>query len=410
MKIGIISQWYEPERGSGAHPTAIAEALRDRGHDVRVLTGFPSYPEGRVHSGYSMKLRLRETHNGIELLRVPDVPSHDQSALRRALTLTSFAVSACTQVGWLRDRDVVLTYLTPATVGLAPWALQLMTKIPYVLYVQDLWPETVVASGFIGNDKASAAVERGINRALRKLYHHASGVVAISPTMAETLASRGATTPPVSVPNWVDEKTFVPAAGEWQRTLPADRTWLMYAGGVGELQALQHAIRAVHLLSGRPDIGLAIVGDGVARPGLERMACGLGVDDRVLFLGSRPMEEMPRLMAEAAAQLVSLRDLPLFAGTIPSKIQAAMACGSPIVCAVAGDAARLVAETDSGVVVPPETDMALAEAFVRMVDAGEEARGRWGANARRAYVEELSAAAGAERLEQVLSRAVESVS
>ena len=103
----------------------------------------------------------------------------------------------------------------------------------------------------------------------------------------------------VSVPNWVDEKIFAPAAGEWKRMLPTDRTWLMYAGGVGELQALQHAIRAVHLLGDRTDIGLAVVGDGVARPALERLACQLGVDERVLFLGSRPMEEMPMLAGSA---------------------------------------------------------------------------------------------------------------
>lgn len=402
----MVSQWYTPERGSAAHPTAIAEALYSRGHQVRVVTGFPSYPDGKVHSGYRMAARMHETLNGVELLRVPDVPSHDQSATRRALTLTSFAASATAQVGWLRDSEVVLTYLTPATVGLASWVLKRVRGVPYVLYVQDLWPETVTASNFIGNRRANAAAERVIHRALRRLYADAAGVIAISPTMAETLATRGSSVPPVSVPNWVDEGVFKPAVDTWQPLLPVGRTWIMYAGGVGELQALDHAVSAISRLSDRPDIGLAIVGEGVARPGLERLARNLGVAERVHFMGSRPMEEMPRLMSEAAAQLVTLRDLPLFRGTIPSKIQAAMACGSPIVCAVAGDASELVAKSQCGVVVTPESASALATAFVRVADAPADEQSEWRAAARSTYVNDLSAAAGAARLEDVLTSAI----
>lgn len=407
MKIGMISQWYEPETGSAAHPTAIARALADRGHDLKVLTGFPSYPEGKVHSGYRMRLRQEETRDGVRLLRVPDVPSHDQNAARRALTLTSFAASATANVGWLKDSDVVLTYLTPATVGLAPWTLQRLKGVPYVVYVQDLWPETVTASGFIGNERVNAAVERGIHRALSGLYRRADGVVALSPSMASTLAARGSSRRPVSIPNWVSEDVFAPAEPGWRPQLPTDRLWFMYAGGMGDVQALDHAVRAIALLADRSDIGLAFVGDGVARPGLETLAKDLGIEDRVRFLGSRPMGEMPALMAESAAQLVSLRDLPLFRGTIPSKIQASMACGVPVVCAVAGDAAELVAETGGGLVVPPESAQELAAAFRTIADLTPAERDALGRRGLDAYRSQLSAAAGAERLEQVLVQAAE---
>lgn len=402
MRIGMISQWYEPETGSAAHPTAIARGLQSRGHQIRVLTGFPSYPQGKVHDGYRMSFRAHEMRDGIELLRVPDVPSHDQNALRRALTLTSFAASATAQVGWLRDADVVLTYLSPATVGLAALTLDRLRGVPYVLYVQDLWPETITASGFLPGDRLNRAAEAVINVGLRRLYRRAAGTAALSPTMARTLADRGAVVPPVSIPNWVDEEVFAPAAPTAARELPADRTWMMYAGGMGDVQALDHGVRAVARLSARPDIGLAFVGDGVARDRLERLAAELGVSDRVLFLGPRPMAAMPGLMAEATAQLVSLKDLPLFRGTIPSKIQAAMACGSPIVCAVAGEAADVVTRARCGIVVPPEDDASLAEAFMTMADLDPDARLGMGAAGRQAYLEHYSAAAGTERLEQLL--------
>lgn len=404
----MISQWYAPETGSAAHPTAIARALAARGHELKVLTGFPSYPQGKVHSGYTMRLRHSEEIDGIRLLRVPDFPSHDQSAARRALTLTSFAASATTQVAWLRDSDVVLTYLTPATVGLASWALNRVAGVPYVLYVQDLWPETVTASGFIGNEWVNAAVEKVIHGALRGLYRRAGGVAAISPSMAETLADRGALSHPVTIPNWVDEETFKPAQPGWVPQLPRDRHWIMYAGGIGEVQALHHAIRAIAQLHDIPDVGLAFVGDGVARRGLEQLSKELGVEDRIIFLGSRPMAHMPALMAESLAQLVSLRDLPLFSGTIPSKIQASLACGVPVVCAVAGDARDLVRKADAGVVVQPESADALAEAFRQLVQLTPQARRAMGNRARNAYISRLSSEAGARQLEEILVRAKDS--
>lgn len=398
----MISQWYEPETGSAAHPTAIARALAARGHDVQVLTGFPSYPQGRVHSGYRMAPRRHEVRDGVQLLRVPDVPSHDDNALRRAASLTSFAASATLQVGWLRHVDVCLVYLTPATVGAAAMALRATAGVPYVLYVQDLWPETVTASGFIGNRRASDAAERGITAFLTRLYRGAEGIAAISPTMARTIAERGPRVPPESIPNWVDETVFRPAPPVVDPVLAPDRSWIMYAGGVGEVQALEHAVRAVALLDDRPDIGLAIVGDGVARPGLEGLAARLGVGDRVRFLGPRPMADMPGLMAASVAQLVSLRDLELFRGTIPSKVQASMACASPVLCSVAGDAAALVERVRCGVTVAPEDAQGLAAGMRTLVDLPLAERQEMGARGRAAYESELGSDAGAEHLERML--------
>jgi colanic acid biosynthesis glycosyl transferase WcaI len=404
VRIGMITQWYEPETASAAHSTAVARALAARGHEVKVLTGFPSYPLGRVYDGYRMRPRMHETRDGVEILRVPDAPSHDRSAVRRALSLTSFAASATAQVGWLRDVDVCLTYLTPATVGLAAMTLRRVWGVPYALYVQDLWPETITASGFIGNPATAARVERVLNRWLRRLYAGADGVAAISPTMAETLAARGAVVPPVSIPNWVDERIFAPVTRTGRPHLD-DRRWVMYAGGLGEVQALDTAVRAMALLDDRPDLALALVGTGVALPALERLAADLHLGDRVRFLGRFPMEEMPALMAEADAQLVTLKDLPLFRGTIPSKLQSSMASALPIVCSVAGDAAELVRRSGCGFTAMPEDPPSLAAAFRRLADTSPAELAAMGARARATYVSELGEESGAAVLEELLTAA-----
>lgn len=410
MRIGMISQWYEPEPGAAAHPTAVARALQRRGHQVKVLTGFPNYPHGKVYDGYRMRLRQHEHRDGVELLRIPLHASHDDSGLHRALTLSSFAASATAQVGWLRDVDVCLVYLTPATVGGAARVLRRLAGVPYVLNVQDLWPESVVASGFIGNARAESLVQWGIGGFLRGLYRHAHSTVAIAPTMAAMLRDRGVPADDVHVVyNWVDEDVFRPVTGPVEHTdLEPGRVWIMYAGGIGTLQGLDTSVAALALLTDLPDVCLALVGDGVAVPALRAQAARLGVSDRIRFLGPRPMATMPRLMAQADAQLVSLADRPLFRATVPSKLQSSLAAGHPVVCAVAGDAAALVAESGAGETADPDDPAAIAAAFRAMADAGPDGRRAMAARARSFYVERLSEAVGSAQLEHHLAEAASS--
>lgn len=408
MKIGLITQWYEPEPGAAAHPTGIARALNRRGHDVRVLTGFPNYPTGRIYPDYKLRLRRAEFPDGISVLRVPLVPSHDDNAFHRVLGLSSFALSATMQVGHLRGVDVCLVYLTPATVGMAARLLRRLAGVPYVLYVQDLWPESVTESGFIKNRQIQAGAERLTHLFLRGLYKNAAYSAAIAPTMAEMLHERGVPRDRCAVVyNWVDEAVFQPPTSVFPSDeLPRDLTWVMYAGGVGSLQALDKAVEAVRRLERRRDIGLVIVGDGVALPSLREQVDRLGLQHRVRFLGRRPMSEIPSLMAAAGAQLVSLADRPIFRATVPSKLQSSMAAGQPVVCAVSGDAAELVTSSGAGVVARPEDPESLAQAFKEMADAGPAERAAMGRRAREFYLKELSESVGVQRLENLLAHAV----
>jgi glycosyltransferase involved in cell wall biosynthesis len=352
-----------------------------------------------------MVWRKREALEGIELLRVADMPSHDRSALKRSLSLMTFALSASANVGWLRGVDACLVYLTPATVGLAARILRATAGVPYVLYVQDLWPESITASGLLGNRRLTNLMEAGVNRFLRGLYLQASGVAAISPGMANILRERGARDPQV-IYNWVDEAAFNPFDSVRGNELSNDRTWIMYAGGVGYMQGLETAIAAMAMIrDSHPHLSLAIVGDGVARDSLETQARSLGLTDRIAFLGRRPMRQMPGLIAQAGAQLVSLRDLPLFHFTVPSKVQSSMAASQPIICAVAGDAAKLVQSAGAGWCVAPGDASALAATFVAVAEASLEELERMGREGHRFYLENLGAEAGSLRLETMLLHA-----
>lgn len=406
MRVGFLSQYYPPEPGAAAHPGVVAEALARRGHDVRVMTGFPSYPDGVLYEGHEQRIRSREDINGLPVTRVPYYLSHDASGARRALSMMTFGMSAAVQSGTLRDVDAGLVYASPATTAMPAMVLQRLFGVPHVLYIQDLWPDTVMESGMLaGNQAARARVERILSRACLASYRSAARIVAISVTMKQILVDRGVSADKIDVvPNWVDESVFKPAAADPElaaRFAPHALT-VMYAGGIGELQGLRHAVEAISLLGRDSGIHLAVLGEGVAKQGLVDQVRHLGLEERVSLHAGRPLGAMPAVISAADVQLVSLLDRPLFHGTIPSKVQASLAVGSPVLVSAPGDAADLVEQAGAGLAVAPESPRKMADAMLRLRDLGPEARGAMGRRGGDYYQSSLSERSGGEALERAL--------
>jgi glycosyltransferase involved in cell wall biosynthesis len=405
MRIGMLSQWYDPEGGSAAVAGAISRQLVELGHDVHVLTGFPNYPIGKVYPGYRIRPYQYEQRAGVHVHRVPLLPSHDRSAMRRAVTYLSFGASAAARQRLLRSVDVWLVYSTPATAAMPALVAHALYRRPYVLLVQDLWPDTVVDSGFVQRGRLLSATVRGIHAFCDASYRRAAAVVVTAPGMAEVIRGRGIPAGKLSVvPNWVDEAVFRPVPPD---PALADRLGLtgfvvMYAGSLGEPQGLETAIEAMRLLGDLTDLRLVFVGTGVAEQRLRTAAAGM---DNVSFLGQQPPERMAGLLALSQVQLVSLRDRPLFHATLPSKLQAALATGRPVMGAVPGDAARLIDRSGAGLAVPPGDPAALAGALRRLHRLDAAAREEMGRAGRQFYLDHLSARVGGAALSEILGRA-----
>lgn len=404
MKIAMVTQWFDPEGGSAAIPGSVARALQARGHEVEVVTGFPNYPHGRLYDGYRIRFRRREVVRGVNVTRVPLYPSHDRSPVRRTLNFLSFMLSAATLGAWsVRRSDVVLVYSTPATVGLAGVVLRRLLRRPFVLYIQDLWPDTVTATGMVPA-RFAGAVERVLDAFCRSVYAAAERIAVISPGMRDRLIERGVPADKIDIVyNWVDEDVFRPV----ESSACVNRFEVMYAGNLGDVQGLETALHAVASLADLPDLHLRLVGNGVARPRLEALAESLGIGDRVHFEGVRDVSEMARTMASADVQLVSLSDDPLFHITMPSKIQAILACGQPLISSAPGDAARLTVESGAGLATSAGDVAGLADALRTMAARSPEERGDLGRRGREFYDARLSAAVGAAALEQALLDALE---
>ncbi|QGN49548.1 glycosyltransferase family 4 protein [Micromonospora sp. WMMD558] len=404
MKVGLVSQWYPPE---GVFiPGNLAQQLAARGHDVRVLTTFPSYPHGRIYPGWRQRWRHVEAQGPVAVRRVPAYPSHDTSALRRAASHVSFgASSALAGPRWLGGVDVTYVYHPPPTAIAAAALVRAARRTPIVLHVQDMWPESVLQSGMAPTGLAGRAVASGLDALMRTTYRLASAVVVISPAMADLVVERGADPDRVRVVwNWTDDVLFrpVPATDAARAALGhRGRCTVMFAGNLGLLQGVDTAIRAAAAV--RDQVDLVLVGSGAGEDEARRLAAELGADN-VRFVGRRAPEEMADLYAAADWQLVCLRDLPALRGTVPSKLQAALACGAPVIASLGGDAAALVDSTGSGLVCPPEDWAALAGRFLLATDTPAADRAAMGQRARRAYQERMCLRVGVDQFEDIFTK------
>ena len=184
LRVTLVTQWYPPEPAQ--QPEWIADALAADHCDVNVLTGVPNYPNGVVAPGYRAWQRSREVLNGRVVTRTPLYPSHDSSSLRRILNYASWALTAALWGGRaFASSEVSLVYSSPATAALPAMWQRRRRGVPYVMIVQDLWPDSIFSSGFLRRPSVRRVVEPIVNAFVNRTYRNASGVVVISPGMAD---------------------------------------------------------------------------------------------------------------------------------------------------------------------------------------------------------------------------------
>ena len=351
MRILLLSQWYIPE------PARLLEefvtTLQEFGHDVEVLTGFPNYPSGKIFPGYALKPWMKETLNGIPVVRTFLFPDHSRSGFKRILNYVSFAFSSAILGKWLTKKpDVIFVYHPPLTIGFPAIILSKLWRVPFVYQVQDMWPETLRATGMLSNER----VLHLIDVVARVIYKQADAICVISPGFRRNLIEKGVPDEKIHViSNWVDTSVYYPAEPDVELAKKLGlygKFNIMYGGNIGAAQALDVVLDAADHLRNYSQIQFVLVGDGVALSYLQKKAQAMDLPN-VKFLGRYPASEMVNLYALADVLLVHLKDDPLFQITIPHKIFAYLASAKPILAAVRGDAADIIEKIGAGLVCPP---------------------------------------------------------
>ncbi|ANB52231.1 glycosyltransferase WbuB [Aeromonas veronii] len=393
LKILIVTQWFDPE------PTfkglLFAKTLVDNGHQVEVITGFPNYPGGKVYDGYKINAYQKELIDGVVVHRVPLYPSHDGSAFKRIFNYISFAASSLLcGLFKVSKPDVIYSYHPPLTTSLAALFIGMFRRVPFITDIQDLWPDTLAATGMLTNSKALAIVDK----VCHFVYRRAAKIVVLSPGFKKRLVAKGIPDSKIEIIyNWCDESALIHSRAT-QLSLPAnDKLNIVFAGNLGFAQGLPAIVEAAHLLSQRNvSANIVLIGDGVAKAAAQQQVAELQLDN-IFFLPRVTMQEVGTLLKAADALLVHLTDDELFSITIPSRTQAYLAVGKPIVMGVDGDAAKLIENAQAGVCCKANSAQSLANAVEQLVALNTDERQQMASNAHDFYHKHLSLAHGVKK-------------
>ena len=408
MRILYVSHYFPPEMGAPAGRVAgLSRVWAAAGHDVHVLTGFPHHPTGRIHPGYRRAFCrgfLREELDGVHVHRTWIFPAANRGKIRRSLNYSSFMVSA-TIAGALRlpRPDVIVATSPQLLCAAAGQLLARRFRVPLVMEVRDLWPESLIAVGASGQQSFLVA---SLERLARGLYARAAHIVTVTDSQRDVIVRFGVPPDRVTVvPNGVDS-AFLDAAALLANPAPGagGRFVLTYIGTIGMAHHLETLLEAAALFRDEPRFHFRLVGEGARRKALESLARARNLAN-VEFCGERPRGEVARWIAESSACAVLLRRNETFRTVVPSKLLEIMAVGRPIILGVEGEARSLLDRAAAGVSIEPESAPQLAAAIRAL--AGDPARcRRLGDNGRRFVQREFLREKLAGRYAELLARLV----
>lgn len=389
MRILLVTHYFPPEIGAPqARLSGLARAWAAAGDEVCVLTGMPNHPTGVVPARYRRRLRVIERRDGYRIVRTWLYATPNEGVVRKTIGHLTFMLSSVV-LGWRATgpADVVVVSSPTFFSIFAAWLLARLKRAPFVVEVRDLWPAIFVELGVLTNP----LVIRVLERAELAAYRAASAVVVVSEGFRDDLLRRGIAPAKVHVVrNGVDLTEFRPRAGQEDDVLETRSGWgagpddvvVLYVGAHGLSHGLTVVADAAAMLRDTP-VRFVCVGEGAAKRALRERVDELGLGNFVLSPGV-PHEQVPDLLAAADICLVPLRDVPLFASFIPSKIFEYFAAGKAVVGAVRGEARDILC-AGGAVVVDPEDPVALAGALGDL--ASDPARRAAMGRQARAYVE-----------------------
>ncbi len=372
MHIMFMAQLYAPEDISGAVLiTELATDLVKRGHEVTFITGAPNYPYGRVFEGYRNRAYQVEWLDGVRVVRTWSYISPSKTVWPRLLHYGTYSATAFYGGLFAGKPDIVVNYSPPLPLGLSAWLLGRLWRVPWVLVLEDLYPDAAVTTGVLRNRHLIAffsAMERF-------LYRHATHVSVISESFRKNLKRKGVPPEKITlIPVWADPDVVRPLPKEndfRQRLGLAGKLVAMYAGNLGLTSCLEDVLGAAKLLREETDIRFVIVGEGVKKEDLEATAQAAQLTN-IMFLPYQPREMFPEMLAAADVGLVTLNQ-DSASSSLPSKVFNVMASARPILAVAPkeSDLAQLVDDADCGVVVPPEHPELLADALLAMRGRGD---------------------------------------
>ena len=362
MRILFLSHYFPPEVNAPASRTyEHCKQWVEDGHKVTVVTCAPNHPRGTVYEGYRNKMIQREEKDGIQVVRVWTYVTANEGVLKRTLNYMSYMVAAVLVAPFLSRYDVVLSTSPQFFNGLAGYLVSRVKRLPWILEIRDLWPESIVAVGAITN--------RQVIRLLEGLelfaYQKANHLVVVTDAFKAHMLARGISSKKVTViKNGVDFSLFKKPSHGGVTHLSGDlglegKFVASYFGTHGMAHHLETVLEAAQELREWKDIVFLLVGDGAERSRLVTMRDEKKLSN-VVMLDQQPKEKMPEFWSLSSVSLVLLKKSALFKTVLPSKIFESMAMVRPVILGVEGESAELVMSAGGGICIEPESSKDLA--------------------------------------------------
>jgi glycosyltransferase involved in cell wall biosynthesis len=372
MRVLIVSQYFWPE---SFRINEVTDSLVSAGCEVTVLTGQPNYPGGKTLAGYrTLGAGKDPSSRHYDLFRVPLIPRGQGRAGGLIANYLSFIFFASVLGPWLlrgRRFDVIFVYgVSPIFQAIPAILLKWLKRTPLVLWVQDLWPESLEVTGYVKNRTLLALVGVFVSW----IYRRCDLILGQSRSFVEVIIPMAGRVPVVFFPTPGD--VVVPPTEVPALVLPSGFN-IVFAGNLGTAQALPTILKAAIALNHRKDIRFVLVGDGSQRDWLVSEVAKEGLDN-VWLPGRFPSNAMPGILSQASALLVTLNRSDAMARTIPAKISTYLAAGKPIIAAIDGEGGRAVSEAGAGITCPAEDAAALVQAVSRLVDMSSAEREQMG--------------------------------
>jgi glycosyltransferase involved in cell wall biosynthesis len=370
QRILILSHYFPPEVNAPANRIfELGRAWVEAGHQVTVVTCAPNHPKGVIYPGYRNRLWYREKIAGIEVIRLWTALAANEGFVRRTLNYFSYLIAVVIGTPFFPKADIVLSTSPQFFCGLAGYPVSRLRRIPWILEIRDLWPESIVAVGAM----RQPFIIRALQTVERFAYRHAKQIVSVSDAFIPHFEGCGVSRRNISViPNGVDMADFGAS-----HTTDADsfralhglqgKFVVAYIGTHGMAHGLETILHAADRLRARDDITFILVGDGAERERLLAQHRTMALPN-VLMLPQMPRAEIPGVWAASDAALVLLRDRPTFELVIPSKMLEAFAMGKPVVLGVRGKAKNIIESNNCGLAFTPEDADDLARVVTLIAD------------------------------------------
>ncbi|MBD0778827.1 glycosyltransferase family 4 protein [Maribacter sp. ANRC-HE7] len=386
MKVLFISQYFYPEVFKG---NEIVFDFAQKGYDITVLTGKPNYPKGEFYEGYSFFGKKEETIKGVKIIRTPLFPRKSGKSIPLILNYLSFIwFSYFTVLFRIKEKyDVIfIQQLSPVTMALPGLWVKKKQKTPIILWVLDLWPESVIATTSLKKGKIIDLIEKLV----RNIYAKSDVILVSSKSFIKSIQNKceNLNKDIQYFPNWAED-VFVNVRETSIEIPELPKGFnVMFAGNVGESQDFEAILDAAEKTKDK-EINWVIVGDGRKLNWVKKEIKERSLNN-VFPLGRYPLETMPHFFKEADAMLVALKDTPVFGITVPAKIQAYMASGKMILGMINGEGKDLINESKCGYAVAAEDSSSLSEKAIKLLNLSKKERNKMETNALEYYQNNFS--------------------